>query len=177
MTNSAVLLLNATHEPMALLSMHRVIVLLLQGKVEPVEADVARKIRSSNPTWSMDYPLVVRRVTYVHVPWAKAAFSRKAVKLRDKMCMYCGRTSSRKHPLTVDHILPLSRGGKNEWLNVVSACHQCNNRKSNKTPAEAGMRLRSQPYVPSWMAIVWAERLSDLHETQRQYIAPYMPKR
>jgi 5-methylcytosine-specific restriction endonuclease McrA len=78
----------------------------------------------------------------VHRP---AGWSRSGVLVRDaQTCAYCGR-----HGTTVDHVLPLSRGGGSSWLNTVAACAGCNHRKANRTPAEAGMRLRVTPYAPT----------------------------
>ncbi len=64
------------------------------------------------------------------------------------LCLYCGK-SSRVSLLTRDHVKPVSRGGKNHWLNVVTACKRCNTRKGSKTPEEAGMPLLAIPYVPN----------------------------
>lgn len=82
-------------------------------------------------------------------------FSFRAVHERDHWtCAYCGRSVS-KSPTTeallatVDHILPVSRGGESSWLNLVSACKECNNRKADRTPEEAGMALRFEPYDPA----------------------------
>lgn len=82
-------------------------------------------------------------------------FSYRAIHERDHWtCAYCGRSVS-KTPLvdallaTVDHILPSSRGGESSWMNLVSACRECNHRKADRTPAEAGMQLRFEPFDPS----------------------------
>ncbi|MCW6007192.1 HNH endonuclease [Micromonospora sp. CPCC 205371] len=101
------------------------------------------------------YPLprVVRLVRYVVTRWRYSkgpAWSRPGVITRDGgVCGYCGG-----HATTVDHILPRSGGGKNSWLNTIAACGGCNQRKGDRTPAEAGMRLRFEPTAPSWAALV-----------------------
>jgi 5-methylcytosine-specific restriction endonuclease McrA len=90
---------------------------------------------------------VIRLVRYVAAHWLHrpAGWSRSGVLVRDRhTCAYCGR-----HGTTVDHVLPQSRGGGSSWLNTVAACAGCNHRKANRTPAEAGMRLRVTPYAPT----------------------------
>ncbi|HEY0334999.1 MAG TPA: HNH endonuclease, partial [Stenotrophomonas sp.] len=74
-----------------------------------------------------------------------ALFARDA-----QLCLYCGQQFSRPH-LTRDHVLPLSKGGRDLWENVVTACFHCNSRKSNRTPQQAGMPLLAVPYRPSWI--------------------------
>jgi 5-methylcytosine-specific restriction endonuclease McrA len=97
-------------------------------------------------------PTVVRLVRYVVTKWrytAGPAWSRTGVLARDGYrCAYCGG-----HATTVDHILPRSRGGRNTWLNTVAACDGCNQRKGDRTPAEAGMRSRIEPATPSWASL------------------------
>lgn len=94
-------------------------------------------------------PKAVRLVRYVFPKWQHSngpAWSRAGVLGRDRRtCGYCGRSAS-----TVDHIIPRSQGGKNMWENTVAACDPCNQAKGDRTPAEAGMRLRTTPYAPTW---------------------------
>lgn len=94
-------------------------------------------------------PRVVRLISYVVTRWRHTkgpVWSRRGVLDRDKWrCGYCGGGAD-----TVDHIMPSSRGGTNEWLNTVAACGGCNQRKGNRTPAEAGMMLRYAPATPTW---------------------------
>lgn len=100
------------------------------------------------------YPLpkIVRLVRYVVTRWrytAGPAWSRHGVLVRDhRRCGYCGGPAG-----TIDHVLPRSRGGRNTWLNTVAACGGCNQRKGDRTPAEAGMPLRSTPAMPTWAAL------------------------
>jgi len=97
-------------------------------------------------------PTVVRLVSYVVTRWrfsSGPAWSRSGVLDRDRRrCAYCARPAT-----TVDHVLPTSRGGRNTWLNTVAACDGCNQRKDNRTPAEAGMVLRIEPTVPTWTSV------------------------
>lgn len=91
-------------------------------------------------------PIVVQLVRDVFAKWlyGPAAYNKSSLHKRDRhLCLYCGRRGS-----TVDHLLPQSRGGRDTWLNCVTACVDCNGRKGDRTPSEAGMRLRHQPTVP-----------------------------
>lgn len=165
-----VLLLNATYEPLTFLPLPRAVRLLLKEKAQVVKADVERRLRSERA--DMEYPLVIKLVTYVRIPFPRAVYSRRGVLLRDGTCMYCDRAPSKGHPLTVDHVVPRSQGGANNWANTVAACYSCNNRKAGRTPQEAGMRLLRQPFVPTYAAIVWLGQpsLSDAH---REFLEPY----
>ena len=95
---------------------------------------------------SYPYPSVIRLTTYIRIPYRKIELSRKNILRRDKnTCQYCGKKSS---SLTIDHVIPRSRGGSDTWENLVGACVRCNNRKGNQTPAEAEMKLQNKPTRP-----------------------------
>lgn len=145
-----VLVLNATFEPLSVVSVKRAVVLLLKEKAELVEAAKAC-LRSEN--FSLPVPLVIRLVYYVKIPRRVVLpVTRRGVLARDHYtCQYCGAMPARKF-LTVDHILPRSRGGKTSWENVTTACERCNGRKGSRTPDEANMRLLSQPQRPRYIA-------------------------
>ena len=147
-----VLVLNATYEPLSVVSVKRAIVLLLKEKAELIEAAEAR-LRSEN--FSIPRPLVIRLVYYVRIPRRiSLPVTRKTVLARDNYsCQYCGAIPPRQN-LTMDHVLPRSRGGKTTWENVVTACKKCNGRKGSRTPPEANMKLMSQPKRPRYIAIV-----------------------
>lgn len=146
-----VLVLNATYEPLSVVSVKRAVVLLLKEKAELIEAAQA-KLRSKN--FSLPRPLVIRLVYYVKIPRRiSLPVTRKTIFARDNYtCQYCN-TLPPKQLLTVDHVLPRSRGGKTTWENVVTACQTCNGRKGNRTPVEAGMKLMSEPRRPRYIAI------------------------
>jgi 5-methylcytosine-specific restriction endonuclease McrA len=146
-----VLVLNATYEPLSVVSVKRAIVLLLKEKAELVEAAEAR-LRSENLT--LPVPLVIRLVYFVKIPRRiSLPVTRRGVLSRDNYtCQYCGAMPHRKE-LTVDHVLPRSRGGKTTWENVVAACEKCNGKKGSRTPTEANMVLRAQPRRPRYIAI------------------------
>ena len=139
-----VLVLNSTYEPVNICSTRRAVVLLLKGRAELVDTNggLLRSERTSIPV-----PSVVRLNSYVRLPRAESRrLSRRAVLARDGYrCQYCGSTQH----LTVDHIVPRSRGGTPCWENVVTSCALCNVRKGACLPAEAGMSMSRRPRPPS----------------------------
>jgi 5-methylcytosine-specific restriction endonuclease McrA len=145
-TVDAVLVLNADLGPLHRVSLKHAIRMLLRQVAEVHEA-VPDRIIGVYPV-----PRVVRLVHYVVTKWRFSggpAWSRSGVRARDgHRCAYCGGTAT-----TIDHVLPRSRGGRNTWLNTVAACGGCNQRKGDRTPAEAGMRLRVTPAVPTWASL------------------------
>lgn len=166
----SVLVLNATYEPLNIVPVHRAIVLLLKEKAEVVEA-AHHTIRAER--LSMRWPLVIRLVTFVPIPRRlPLPLSRRTVMARDMhTCQYCGCTPS-KHELTVDHVIPRSRGGTTVWENVVTACAPCNRRKGNRLPEEAHMTLRSKPMRPHFIAIVLLGEAS-AHSAWSKYLNSY----
>jgi len=95
-------------------------------------------------------PQVVRLVNYGRVHSGMVAFSRRNLMRRDHhSCQYCGAQPGRER-ITLDHVVPRAAGGQTDWLNCVAACFDCNNRKADRTPEQAGMRLRRAPYQPEW---------------------------
>lgn len=167
----ACLALNASFEPLTLIPSKRAIRLVLDNKAEIIETDGDRAFRSERETFPV--PTVIRLVRYVQVP---RRFRRQVTNTflfarDDYTCQYCGKHRAElrgRQYLTRDHILPQSRGGGNSWRNVVTACSPCNNRKANRRPAEAGMRLRSRPREPNYVRLVWAVRR--VTDTQAKYI-------
>ena len=149
---NTILLLNASYEPLAVLSLPHAVNLLLRERVEPVTEEqlVVRTADSG-----MAVSEVLRLKHYVNVPQRHApGWSRRGLFARDNhTCAYCGRKAGAGgelalRELTVDHITPLSRGGKSSWLNTVCACQRCNTRKGDRLPHEAGMKLRIEPKLP-----------------------------
>lgn len=148
-----VLVLNASFEPLNIVSVRRAVILLLKDKAEVVEA-AGRRIHSANGL-ALIWPLVIRLVYFVKIPSRfPLPLNRRTVMARDQYtCQYCG-TQPSKGGLTLDHIHPRARGGKNDWKNVVTACIPCNQKKGHRTPQEAGMRLFSLPDRPRYAALV-----------------------
>ncbi len=95
-------------------------------------------------------PEVITLTQFDRVPRASVAYSKRNVFKRDRFtCQYCGQQPGRDE-LTIDHVIPRSRGGATAWENCVLACVQCNRRKANRTPDQAGLRLRRSPEQPTW---------------------------
>jgi 5-methylcytosine-specific restriction endonuclease McrA len=161
-----VLVLNASYEPLQFISVRRAIVLLLQDKAELVEA-AQQRLRARGV--SLEVPLVIRLVRYIRIPRRmRLPCSRRSILLRDReTCQYCGAQPGRAH-LTVDHVVPRSRGGETTWENVVTACRDCNHRKGGRTPEEAGMTLLTIPRQPQYVAFALLGEL-ERHDVWRKY--------
>jgi 5-methylcytosine-specific restriction endonuclease McrA len=138
---SQVLVLNATYEPLNITTWKRAMVMVLMGKAEGLEHDCRRLLRPN-----LHQPTVIRLRQFVRVPYRQMPLTRRNVFQRDNHhCQYCGSGSE---PLSIDHVVPRSRGGADSWENVTTACLTCNVRKGNRTPREAGMPLRQEPRRP-----------------------------
>ncbi len=152
---TAVLVINADLGPLHRVSLRHAVRMLWRQVAVVHEAEPDRRVG--------DYPLprVVRLVSYVVTRWRHTkgpAWSRPGVLARDgRRCAYCGGPAA-----TIDHVLPSSRGGKNTWLNTVAACGACNQRKGDRTPAEAGLVLRFTPTAPSWFSFAHAGAATSL---------------
>ncbi len=144
-----VLVLNQNYEPLSVCNVKRAIILVYLGKAEIIEQD---SVRLKAAAWSIHMPLVVRLFLYVSVPHKKVILSRKNIIKRDNhQCQYCG---SRLGPMTVDHIVPKKMGGTESWENLVCACVTCNNKKGNRTPEQAGIRLMRIPSKPTHLMFI-----------------------
>jgi 5-methylcytosine-specific restriction endonuclease McrA len=163
-----VLVLNASYEAINICDVKRAIALIFKG-VATSEEDSEYEIRS--PNFIMKVPVVIRLLKYVHVPHRVVRFSRRNVMLRDRYsCQYCGKSFS-SSALTLDHIVPLSRGGGTEWENVVTACKMCNVKKGNRTPHESGMyplRIPKAPPIVLYLHLV--KNLTGHHPTWQKYL-------
>jgi 5-methylcytosine-specific restriction endonuclease McrA len=139
-----VLLLNATFEPLAVVTVKRAVVLMLTGKAECVEAALnGAFFRSENLT--VPAPSVMRLSRYVRVPYRRAVpLTRAGVLRRDgRRCAYCGKRAD-----TIDHVVPRSRGGTHTWDNCVAACRSCNSKKADRLVEELGWTLTVVPRAP-----------------------------
>ncbi|MFK8184595.1 MAG: HNH endonuclease [Phormidesmis sp.] len=137
---SKVLVLNASYEPLNITSWRRAVVLLIKGKAEQIE----EREQQIYPDFPM--PTVIRLRHYVRIPYKEIPLTRRNLLHRDNnTCQYCGYSGDR---LTLDHVVPRSRGGGDSWENIVSACVRCNVKKSNRTPKEAEMPLSNPPRKP-----------------------------
>ncbi|HYV15208.1 MAG TPA: HNH endonuclease [Conexibacter sp.] len=138
------LVLNATFEPINVCTVRRAVVLLLKEKAEVLEHGTYA-LHSSNST--VPRPVVIRLVSYVRVPrdTHRRKITRRAVFARDDWtCQYCGSRTN----LTVDHVIPRSKGGGSTWDNIVASCAPCNRRKGDALPHHAGMIPRRLPRTP-----------------------------
>ena len=158
------LVLNATFEPLSVVSFRRAICLVIDEKAEMIEHD-GGVIRSESLT--LPSPAVIRLRYMVKAPRYRAAVvSRRAVFMRDEYrCQYCGNRAD-----SIDHVVPRSRGGKEVWENLAAACRPCNTAKRDRTPAEAGMRLLrpcSAPRASAWV-VAGSARVPD---TWKPYLA------
>jgi 5-methylcytosine-specific restriction endonuclease McrA len=147
---SHALVLNATFEPLHIVTWQKAMQLLFQGKVEVVE-DSEKEIRTVR--FTMKIPAVLRLLHYVPLKKKKqiVRFSRANIFIRDKnTCQYCGHQFGKTH-LTLDHVIPIVQGGKKCWENIVTACKPCNQKKGGRTPTQAGLHLIRKPRRPHWL--------------------------
>ena len=157
------LVLNATYEPLCVVSARRALVLVLSGKAVALEAG-EHEVHSERLT--LHVPVVVRLTRFVRVPYrAQVPLTRRAVFVRDGgRCAYCSAPAT-----SIDHVVPRSRGGEHVWENVVSCCRRCNHAKADRGLVELGWRLRRAPKAPSGLA--WRVLGSGrMHPTWRTYL-------
>jgi 5-methylcytosine-specific restriction endonuclease McrA len=160
-----VLVLNTTYEPLNVCSARRALVLLLKEKAEVLEESGAA-FHSEHAAFAV--PLVIRLTSYVRVPRRTTMrITRRAVFARDRhRCQYCG---SERH-LTVDHVVPRSKGGLDTWDNVVTSCAPCNRKKADRPPHLAGLRLVSKPRAPEPSAFILLHA-DQVHDAWRPYLS------
>jgi 5-methylcytosine-specific restriction endonuclease McrA len=141
-----VLVLNASYEPINVCTVRRAAVLILKDRAEILErSDWALHAES----FTLPRPMVIRLKTYVRVPRDahRRKITRRAVFARDRWtCQYCGEE---RGSLTVDHVIPRSKGGPTDWHNVVTCCAPCNRRKGDRLPRQANMVPRQRPSAPN----------------------------
>jgi 5-methylcytosine-specific restriction endonuclease McrA len=140
----SVLVLNQNYEAISVCTVRRAFLLVFLKKAELIDAfegEYFRSILSNN-----EIPSIIRLKNYVKVPHRKVSLSRANIFKRDnEQCVYCGTHKD----LTIDHVIPRSKGGIDSWENLVTACHTCNSKKGNRTPEEAGMTMLIKPFKPS----------------------------
>lgn len=140
------IVLNGDYTFLNTVNWKRAICLIIKEKAEILKAST-RKVRNAGGEIIFEIPLVIKLVKVIRLIYKnKVPFSKRNIMVRDGFrCMYCGTSSK----LTIDHVIPVSKGGKNNFDNCVTACQPCNNKKGNRTPREAHMFLRKQPYAPT----------------------------
>lgn len=163
--NARVLLLNQSYEPIAICNVKKAIILLFLEKAELVSDNQSLALHSARQV--LPWPSVIRLNNYIKLPYKDIILTRKNILRRDKhKCGYCGRSDL---PLTIDHIIPKSRGGRDTWDNLVAACLLCNNKKGDKTPDESDLSLRIKPYRPNYIMFI-INSVSRLDENWKPFL-------
>ena len=165
-----VLVLNSTYEPIQVLSLKKAIKLIMKQRahIEKQRGDMV--LKSAHDT--MPLPSVIRLQNYIRYQRKPVMHSKRNILVRDKFtCQYCSFNTAKekeKIKLTIDHVIPTSRGGKNDWDNTVACCVKCNTAKGNKTlkefEEESGLTLLKQPRRPS--PLMFMKRFSQYEEWQ-----------
>lgn len=141
-----VLVLNQDYQAINVCKAEKAFLLLLGQKAELICDLADRKFRTVRRDFQ--YPSIIRLYRYVPLPYRKVALSRESIFRRDGyQCAYCGS----KHDLTLDHVIPSSKGGRTTWLNLVTACRECNALKGDQDLADTELSLRIEPFRPSWI--------------------------
>lgn len=145
-----VLLLNMDFTPLKITSFRRGFKLVYKGKAEIIESEPGNPVCAGAARY--DRPTIIRLLRYIPMPYRQLPLSREAILRREGFkCIYCGN----KKKLTLDHIIPRSRGGGNTWTNLVAACHDCNVRKGDKKLenflSQNGLRMDHEPYKPNYI--------------------------
>jgi len=151
-----VLVLNSDYTPINVTTVIRGFVLVSKGKAEILKS-------SDNPIiagyQTFVRPVIIRLLNYVRYRVKNLKINRNRVFKRDNhQCVYCGS----KRSLTIDHVVPKSKGGNNSWANLVTCCSPCNRKKGDKTPEEANMKLQIRPYEPTLFSDVINPSISDI---------------
>jgi 5-methylcytosine-specific restriction endonuclease McrA len=164
MLNGNVLVLNQDYRPLSVCNVKKSLLLLFLDKAELLHEDPTKKIKTVR--YNYDYPSVIRLRRYARIPFKHIVLTRKNIVKRDALkCQYCATHEN----LTIDHVIPKSKGGKDTWENLVTACTSCNHKKGNRTPREAGMPLRRAPFRPSHIIF-----LRDFHGHVDDHWKPYL---
>lgn len=152
----SVVVFSKNYLPVSRVNIKRAIVLLVTGKAEPLDFTQSQGISIRSPNVVLMVPEQIRlTIADTERVWRVPPVNRREVLRRDKhACQYCGSTKQ----LTLDHVIPRSKGGKHTWDNVVTACEKCNSRKGDRTPHQAGMILRSTPKAPMHPAVAFSEQ-------------------
>lgn len=146
---NAVLVLNQDYTPLTVCSVQRAFMLMFLQKADLVTDIKSKKLRSISSVFP--FPSIIKTKAYVSIPYKGVVMSRHNIIKRDGgKCQYCGTHKD----LTIDHVIPRSKGGKSTWTNLVTACKRCNSRKSDYSLDKVGMKLLKQPIKPSYLAFL-----------------------
>lgn len=159
-----VLVLNQDYTALSICSVSKAFLLIYMDKAETLSILEGQYIRSVSQKFQV--PSVIRLKSYVRFPYRSGVvLNRQNLFKRDgHQCLYCGTTKN----LTLDHVLPSSRGGRTSWENLATACKSCNSKKGDRTPEEANMTLKHKPFKPSF--IVFLRSFSGIHEDWLEYL-------
>ena len=165
-----VLVLNSSYEFLGVTDWKSAICAIFTGKAI-VEEEYNEVVHS--PSVQMKIPAVIRLRKYVKVVYERityVSYTKNNIHRRDDFfCQYCGE-KTRKEKMTIDHVLPESRGGLSVWENTVSACSGCNSEKDNRTPQEAGMHLIRIPKKPSGFREIIRIKIGEIHDLWEKYL-------
>lgn len=187
--NQPVLVLNRLWQAVNVCTVRRALVLLFQGHAQAVLSRSDGSFQTFNFTewrdlslrepheecvatisFKIRVPRVILVLVFDHLPKKEVKFTRHNIFERDRnTCQYCGRTFDRKD-LNLDHVIPRERGGPTSWENIVCSCVECNTRKGNRTPQEAGMRLIRKPKRPKWRPFVQVNIGLPQHDSWKHFI-------
>ncbi len=143
-------MLNQNYEPLSICTVKKAIILIIREKAQIIVVNTQKVVNTINKNFP--FPSVIRLNNYITRPYKKVILSRKNILRRDGYkCAYCGRSDL---PLTIDHIVPKSKGGEDVWENMVTACLPCNNKKGDRTLHEANLILKINPYRPNHIMFI-----------------------
>ena len=156
-----VLILNGDYTPMIVTNIKKAFKLVYKGKAEVVVAEEEPLMAEKEYV----RPSIIRLYRYIVFPYKKVPLTRHNIFKRDDFkCLYCGSDRN----LTLDHVLPRSRGGGNSWTNLATCCTKCNSLKDNKTPEEADMKLRYKPFTPNFLFFI--KKIDKISDKWRPYL-------
>lgn len=187
--NQQVLVLNRLWQAVNVCTARRALTLLFQGHAQAVLGrndgsfqtysftewfDFSRQVPDSESVRTVSFririPRVILLVVFDRLPKKEVKFTRHNIFERDKnTCQYCGQEFDRKD-LNLDHVIPRDRGGPTSWENIVCSCVECNTRKANRTPQEAGMHLIRKPKRPKWRPFVQINLSLQQHDSWKHFI-------
>ena len=156
-----VLILNGDYTPMIVTNIKKAFKLVYKGKAEVVVAEEEPLMAEKEYV----RPSIIRLYRYIVFPYKKVPLTRHNIFKRDDFkCLYCGSDRN----LTLDHVLPRSRGGGNSWNNLATCCTKCNSLKDNKTPEETDMKLRYKPFTPNFLFFI--KKIDKISDKWRPYL-------
>ncbi len=182
--DTGVLVLNRLFQAIQITSVRRAFALLYKGDARVVQPDYSTYDWEnwvdiplqpadefiSTPQMRIKVPRVVIIIHFDHMPPHEVRFTRKNIYVRDRSrCQYCGQHFTTRE-LNLDHVIPLSRGGRSTWENVVCCCLECNSLKGNCLPEEAGLSLLKVPKKPHWHPLIQISFRGRPYETWRNFL-------